>query len=349
MSGSLRVERLKRRELLFLAGAAAARAGDAPLGVGVLGAVHSHAAEKLRILRGSADWRLVGVCEDDAGVAARLREEGVPLISRQALLAHPEIKVIVVESAVRDHARDARDALRAGKHVHLEKPPAVHLRDLLELVELARKSELLVEVGYMWRYHPGICRAMEAARAGWLGEVYLVKAQIGNQLAARRRPEWAEFRGGVMFELGCHLIDAMVRLLGPPVRVTPFLRRDGAFSDPLHDNTCAVLEWGRALGIITASTLQVNAQRHRALEIHGTNGCAVVNPLEPPRLTIELEKPAGPYAAGGQTIPLPAYRRYEDDFRELAAAVRGQARLRVSLEEEVQVQRALLAASGMAQ
>jgi len=347
MLRSLRAETLKRRDFLFLAGPAAVRAAENATGVGVLGAVHSHAAEKLRILRESPDWRLVGVCEDDAGVAARLRAEGVPLMSRQALLAHPEIKVIVVESAVRDHARDARDALRAGKHVHLEKPPAVNLRDLLELVELARKSELLLQVGYMWRYHPGICRAMEAARAGWLGDVYLIKAHIGNQLAAKRRPEWAEFRGGVMFELGCHLIDPMVRLLGPPVRVTPFLRRDGAFSDTLHDNTCAVLEWGRALGMVTATTLQVNAQRHRALEIHGTNGCAVVNPLEPPRLTVELEKPAGPYAAGAQTIPLPAYRRYEDDFRELAAAVRGETRLRVTLEEEIRVHRALLAASGM--
>ena len=347
MLRSLRAETLKRRDFLFLAGPAAVRAAENATGVGVLGAVHSHAAEKLRILRESPDWRLVGVCEDDAGVAARLRAEGVPLMSRQALLAHPEIKVIVVESAVRDHARDARDALRAGKHVHLEKPPAVNLRDLLELVELARKSELLIQVGYMWRYHPGICRAMEAARAGWLGDVYLIKAHIGNQLAAKRRPEWAEFRGGVMFELGCHLIDPMVRLLGPPVRVTPFLRRDGAFSDTLHDNTCAVLEWGRALGMVTATTLQVNAQRHRALEIHGTNGCAVVNPLEPPRLTVELEKPAGPYAAGAQTIPLPAYRRYEDDFRELAAAVRGETRLRVTLEEEIRVHRALLAASGM--
>jgi predicted dehydrogenase len=347
MSRSLRVERLKRREFLFLAGAAAARAAEGPIGVGVLGAVHSHAADKLRILRESPDWRLLGVCEDDAGVAARLREDGVPMLSRQALRAHSEIKVIVVESAVRDHARDARDALGAGKHVHLEKPPAVNLRDLLELVELARKSELLFQVGYMWRYHPGICRAMEAARAGWLGDVYLVKAHIGNQLAVGRRSEWAEFRGGVMFELGCHLIDPMVRLLGPPVRVTPFLRRDGAFPDTLNDNTCAVLEWSRALGVVTASTLQVNAQRHRALEIHGTNGCAVVNPLEPARLTIELGKPAGPYAAGAQTIPLPAYRRYEDDFRELAAAVRGQARLRVTLEEEIQVHRALLAAGGM--
>lgn len=338
---------IARRTLLGFPAIAAAGGPGRTIGVGMLGASHSHAAEKLRLLRESSEWRLIGVAEEDPRIVEELRRQSVPVLRREELLAQPEVEVIAVESGVPDHARDACDALRAGKHLHLEKVPAMTLREFEEVVRLARQQRRLVQVGYMWRYHPGFRKVMEAARAGWLGQVYLVKGHIGNQLVPERRPEWARYRGGVMFELGSHLIDAAVRLLGPLRRVDSFLRRDGSFEDTLADNTCAVLEWDRAMGVITASTLEVNAWRHRAFAVYGTNGCAVLNPLEPPALRLELERPAGPYAAGMHNVPLPAYRRYWDDFRELAAAVRGEARLSVSLDEEWEVQRAVLAASRM--
>src|SRR5580704_18710586 len=81
------------------------------------------------------------------------------------------------------------------------------------------------QVGHMWRYNPGIVKVLEAAREGWLGSIYMVRANIGNQLAANRRPERAEFSGGVMFELGCHVIDPMVRLMGRPRKVTATLHK----------------------------------------------------------------------------------------------------------------------------
>jgi hypothetical protein len=53
-------------------------------------------------------------------------------------------------------------------------------------------------------------QALEAARKGWLGQVYLIRGVISNQLDAARRPEWAEFKGGNMFELGGHVLDPYV-------------------------------------------------------------------------------------------------------------------------------------------
>ncbi len=336
----------RRSFLLTPVGALAARA---PIGIGMLGAVHSHAEGKLEVLLGSKDWRLVGVCESDPRIAESLRKRGIALLSRQQLLAHPQIRVVAVESAVRDHARDGRDVLLAGKHLHLEKPPADTLRAFAEIVELARSRRLLLQLGYMWRYHPGIVKALEAARQGWLGPIYLVKANIGNLLAPARRPEWGEFAGGVMFELGCHLIDPIVRLMGRPRKVRSILRTDGPYQDRLRDNTVALLEWDRAIGIVQATTLQHDASRYRALEIYGSNGSAIVNPIEPPALSLNLAKPAGPYRSGLQQVSLPEYRRYVEDFAELAAAVRREQTLRVTLEEDLLVQEVLLECSGMAE
>jgi predicted dehydrogenase len=139
----------------------------------------------------------------------------------------------------------------------------------------------------------------------------------------------------------------MVRLMGRPLKVTSTLKRHGPFDDSLMDNTVAILEWEGALGVITSATLQPGAGPHRSLEIFGSNGTAVVRPIEAPALQIDLVKPAGPYQSKSQQVPLPAYRRYVDDFVELATAIRSRKPLSVSSNEELLVQETLLRASEM--
>jgi hypothetical protein len=86
---------------------------------------------------------------------------------------------------------------------------------------------------------------------------------------------------------------------------------------------------------------------YRTLEFVGTLGTAVVLPVEPPSLHIDLSADAGPYKAGPQTL-LYQYRRYVDDFVELAAVVRGERKLPVNREQDLLVQETLLRASGAA-
>ena len=332
-----------------LALATSASAGHKlPVNIGFLGASHSHAAGKLSVLKNSPDYRIVGAWEPDPKMQQPLRDAGIQQLPRKELLEHPEIQVIAVETPVHDHARDGLEVLRAGKHLHLEKAPSDKMAPFQQLVSLAREKRLLLQVGYMWRYNPGIVKALEAAREGWLGSIYMIRGSICNQLAANRRADWAEFVGGMMFEQGGHLIDPVVRLMGRPSRITPILRRDGPHDDTLKDNTVAVMEWGRAMGVIHASTLQPNSSRYRTLEIFGTNGCAVANPIESPsELTIDLAAASGPYAKGVQKVQLHKYSRYVDDFVELASAVRGESKLSVTYDEDLMVQEALLRCCGM--
>lgn len=340
---------LSRRAFLAAAAVATAAFAAEPvparrLRAGFLGTGYSHFRDKHALLKDSPDFELVGLCEEDADV----REKGpadARWLTREELLAAAE--VIIVESAVRDHSRHARLALEAGRHVHLEKPPAATLREFRELVELARRKELLLQIGYMWRYNPGLARAIEAAEKGWLGEVFLVRATMNTLLDDARRPEWAEFAGGAMFEQGSHLVDAVVRTLGAPAKVTPFLQHRRAPADLLADNTVAVLEYPRALAIVTSAPLQPNAGPHRFFEILGTQGTARVQPLEPPTLSLDLAAAAGPYAKGRQDVPLPAFRRYLDEFRDLAAAIRGERPLPVGLDRELEIQAALMQACGV--
>jgi len=315
--------------------------------IGFLGGTHSHALGKAQVVLANASWELAGVHETAPAAMAAFAKLGVKPLGLQQILQDQSIPVVAIESDVKDHFEHARLALEAGKHVHVEKPPADTLAGMKKLIALAREKNLLFQSGYMWRYHPGINTAIAAAKAGYLGDVYMVKATINTLIPADRRPDWALFAGGQMFELGAHMVDAIVRTLGRPGSVNAFLMKSGAYPDSLKDNTVAVLEYRKAMAIIQSATLQPGATPHRSFEILGTKGTVVVKPIEQPRVQLDLADAAGPYQKGTQTIPMPPYQRYVDDFVELAAAVRGEKKLSLSLDDELLVQETLLRASGM--
>jgi predicted dehydrogenase len=340
-------EVMKRREfVLGMAMTMAAAQSGKRIRVAFLGASHPHAGSKVAITGESPDWELVGVAEPDPVVMAGYAKWGVAPLTRSQVLEDPSIPVVVVGSDIPEHAADGNAAVEAGKHIHLEKQPAVKLEDLRTVLDIAGRKRLLVQIGYMWRHNPAINAALEAAQAGWLGEIFFVRGCINTQIDAAMRRALARFKGGQMFDLGGHLIDPIVRLMGRPEKVTPYLRHDSRTDDGLADNTLAIFEWRRAMGILGTVSMQPRALTHRALEIAGTEGTAVVAPIEPPSLQVDLNSAAGPYKAGAQTLSF-SYRRYVDDFIELAAAVRGERKLRVSHKEELLVEETLLRASGM--
>jgi predicted dehydrogenase len=334
-----------------LAASLAPAAGQAPAPrrprIGFLGVAHSHAGGKVKAVVESGDWELVGVLAENEKLADTHRRAGHRIVTQEELLR--EAEVIAVESAVRDHFPHARAALVAGKHVHVEKPPAVTLDEFRELQGIARAQKRIMQMGYMWRYHPGFDRIIEAARAGWLGEIQVVRASMDSFITdAGTRRELAEFRGGGMFELGCHLTDALVRLLGRPQRISPTLASHAAAQDGLADNTVAVFEYPRALAVIMINLQHPGAGPGRFFEVVGTNGTATLRPIEPPALSLDLAKPAGPYKKGAQAVALPRYQRYVPEFADLADAVRSNRPLAVTPETDLIVQECVLKACGMA-
>ena len=317
---------MNRREFVLSGAAMMAPHGGRPIRIAFLGASHPHASAKVFITQKSPDWELVGVCEPDPAVMARYAKAGVTALTRAQVLEDPSIPVVAVDSDVPEHAAGAKAALEAGKHIHWEKQPATNMEEFRAVLELAARKKLLHQIGYMWRHNPGINAALEAARAGWLGEIFFVRGTMNTQIGADMRKAEARFKGGQMFDLAGHMIDPIVRLMGRPERVTPYLRRGRRPDDGLMDNTLAVFEWRWATGTFSSASMQPRSNMHRALEFVGTEGTAVVRPIEPPSLHIDLSAGSGPYQAGGQTFSY-AYTRYVDDFADLAAAVRGEKKL----------------------
>ncbi|MCX7602473.1 MAG: Gfo/Idh/MocA family oxidoreductase, partial [Bryobacteraceae bacterium] len=214
-----------RRE--FLAASAAVSAQPRRIRAAFLGAAHSHAFDKLRLVRQSADYELAGVWEESAAARKTLEKLApLPWRTKEEILADPGIEVVFIESDVPQIPLLAIEALEAGRHCHIEKPIADTPARLRRIVALAEEKRRIIQAGYMWRYNPAVERALEAARQGWLGDVFLIHARMNTFIGPDRRPEWNRFPGGQMFEQGAHLVDIVVRLLGRPQRITRFLRHD---------------------------------------------------------------------------------------------------------------------------
>jgi predicted dehydrogenase len=116
-----------------------------------------------------------------------------------------------------------------------------------------------------------------------------------------------------------------------------YLRQHDLFEDSLKDNNVVILDYKRATAALINTALQARATPQSSFEVLGSNGTATLQPIEPPTSAIDLVKAAGPYQKGLQKVALPRYQRYEGDFVELAATVRGKCALSVPPEEELLV------------
>ena len=317
---------IPRRSFLAASLAAAAPAAGR-IRVAMLGTAHSHAAGKRQVIEHSPDYELAGACE--LGPQA------------ERLLADPAIQLAVVECNPSEAVPWGRKVIAAGKHLHLEKPPGDELAPFRELVEEARRRKLLLQVGYIWRFHQGFHTAFEHARKGDLGEVFLVRGTINTDISPQQRAPLARYRGGMMFELGCHLIDRIVDLLGRPQNVRSWLRHDSRAPDALADNTLAVFEYEKTLAVLSTAARQPGASQHRSFEILGTEGSILLQPIEPgTKMQLTLRN------AAPRQLDFPPQPRYAGDFRAIAHSIQTGSPLQFSYDHELLVQETLLRACG---
>jgi len=335
------------------ASAARAPAGGRPIRVGQIGTKHAHARGHTRtLLKYPAEFELVGVAEPDPERrAAESRDAlygGTPWLAEEELLRTPGLQAVAVETEVRDLLATAQRCLDAGLHVHLDKPAGDSYAELVKLHDTAERRGLAIQMGYMFRYNPGFRLAFRAVREGWLGEVFEIHAEMSKTLGPEARRTIAEYPGGAMFELGCHLIDPIVHMMGAPEKVTPYIRRSGLYPDGLADNTLAVLEYPKATATVRSAVIEVEGTRRRQLAVCGDRGTLVIQPLEPPRVELTLLEPRGGYPEGTRLVELPeAPGRYDESWLDFARVIRGEKRHDFSHDHDLAVQRTLLRASGV--
>jgi predicted dehydrogenase len=330
-----------------------------PLKLGLLGMWHTHANGLVRqIAEHPGEFTLVGGYDPDPQVAAERRKRWAKQVPDFRLFETPEellrqpLDGVAVEGRVYENLKLARRALETGRSVLLEKPAGDNLDEYRRLIDLAERKHLRVQMIYLFRYMAVVQELLARARRGDCGAVYEFRARLPKDLASYRRfvDELRPYKGGMFFEMAGHVIDLLVAVLGRPRSVTPFLGHHHTEPPPAYvDNGVAVFGFEHAWGIIEVPALEV-APHARRIEVYGTRGACIIPHLGSGHLPNKDVQLLEVYRAGQpdwERKELPAGTLQISDLREFAACLAGKKAPDFSHEHDLNVQEALLRASGM--
>lgn len=198
----------------------------------------------------------------------------------EEILSDETIEAVTVETEEIYLTKYALTAASRGKHIHMEKPGGISLSDFEKLIELIKESGRIFHTGYMYRYNPVISDIIKRVRAGEIGEVISVEAHMSGWRGFEHTNWLKDFQGGMMFYLGCHLIDLVLQLQGEPKRIIPFNKSSGVHPTEAKDNSFALFEYDRGVSFVKTTQAEMGGFARRQLVVTGTQGKFEVRPLE---------------------------------------------------------------------
>lgn len=330
-----------------------------------IGIGHDHAADVMTVLKQQNDnYELVGYCsvpEDSLNVPEFAYEghksayDGVSRLSLEEILNYPELEAVCIETEDRVLTKYALIAAEKGLHIHMDKAGGVSDAEFDKLINMAEKKQLVFHMGYMYRYNPAVMKMKRDIADGKLGNIISVEAQM-NCCHGDAKRKWLEsYPGGMMYFLGCHMIDLIDSIMGIPLETVPFncSSNSGVSSD---DFGMAVLKYKNGVSLAKSTAVEAGGGRRRQLVAVGTKGTAEIMPLE---CGVKCDGVFVPFTAevretlkteNGEKTEIfrsEVFGRYDAMMSAFADYVRGMSQNPYSYEYEKNLHKLLLGACGM--
>lgn len=312
------------------------------LRVAQIGVGHDHAAGIMEcVLAHPEQFEMLGIVEEDCSLQAQINHtsayHGLPRLTLEELWElHPD--AVFVESCEKDLVCYAYECVARGIHVHMDKPGGLDAEAFGKLLCLAAEKELVVDMGYMYRTNPAVEMAREIVESGKLGEIYSVHGVMNADHDAKKREWLKQFPGGIMYFLGCHLIDLVLTFMGKPKSVTVFHSESGIDGVEAIDHSLAVFDYGNAVSTVETTSIEYSAGPRRQFVINGTNGTIEIKPLEWPT---EIRVTTRDHSCEEHIVYEP-YGRYDKMIENFYQEVIGEKENPYNYEYELQLQKLLM-------
>lgn len=280
--------------------------GVGVVGYGFMGKTHTYAYKSLSMLYEPAPARinLVGAAVRNPDSQQLAVEQGgyqFATADYRELIARDDIDIINCSTPNDSHKEIVLAAMQAGKHVYVDKPLAAGLCEAEEITDfeaqlLSNGDTRTRQMAHNYRFVPAIMRAREIIEEGRLGRIFTFSFRyIHNSNADPSKPlHWKTDRsvgGGVMVDLGSHIVDLALYLLGDfdSILAHPFTQiteRPGPDGNPLPvngDDACYVMArmHNGAVGTLEASKLATGSNDELTFDIRGENGALLFNLMDP--------------------------------------------------------------------
>ena len=178
------------------------------IGFGTEGVWHAHQIEI------SDFFELAGVSDIAESRKLLAQEKGIRFYnSNKALLADPQIDVVIIATPNNSHNELSIEALEAGKHVICEKPAAGNCAEFEEMIEVARKHDRVLSVYQNRRWDGDYLTVRRIFESGRIGEISRIESRIhGSRGIPKTWMRENRYEGGVLWDWGAHVIDQILAL-----------------------------------------------------------------------------------------------------------------------------------------
>ncbi len=196
----------------------------------------------------------------------------------EALLTDSEVDAIYISTPHTGHAEWAIKAIRAGKHVLVEKPIALSAFDADAIYHEATKAGVFAGEAFMYRVHPQTAKIVELVKSGAIGSVRIIRSSFGFNMGGFK-PEHRLFAnetaGGGILDVGGYPVS-MARLIAGAAENKPFLEPEKV-AGVGHLGQSGVDEWASAVlkfpnGIVAEVSCSIMANQDNTLRIIGSEG-----------------------------------------------------------------------------
>lgn len=206
--------------------------------------------------------------------------DGYPELTLDEILNDESIEAVTVETDEIHLTKYATLAAEHGKHIHMEKPGSQSLSDFENMIETVKRGGKIFHTGYMYRYNPFVKQILAEVKAGDFGEIHSVEAQMDCKHPDAVLEWLGTFRGGMMFYLGCHLIDLVLQIQGEPENIIVLNKNTGIGSVPSNDFAMAVFEYKNGCATVKSDASEVGGYARRQLVVIGEKKTVELKPFE---------------------------------------------------------------------
>lgn len=327
-----------------------------------IGMFHEHAIGKIEVLKKRTDlFELIGyVDERDICNTPRIPNpnnpafyEDIRKMSLDEALNYPGLEAVTVEVPNNDLVPMALKCMERGLAMHMDKPAGPDLALYKKLLDGCKAKNIPFQIGYMFRGNPAFQFCLKAIREKIIGDVFSIEADMNHCYGGELYQEYiAKFQGGLMYNLGCHMIDFIIAAMGRPEKINSFLRSAPGYPDNYQNNCMAVFEYPNAFAQIHICSKDAGNTNGRMMKIAGTKGTIKFSPLErfdgkSVEIELTLAEDSGFFPKGVHTLKFPPQlNRYDIQMQELADMIRNNGSSSYSFEHDYTVHEAVLAASG---
>ena len=196
----------------------------------------------------------------------------IPYFSVEEALSQQGLEAAIIECEDLYLTKYAIMAAQKGLHVYMDKPGSPNYDDFKKLVNIVKEKNLTFNVGYMYRFNPKIIEALERIKQGEIGEVYCVEAHMDCEYDPGKRKWLGQFPGGMLYYLGCHLIDLVHLIMGEPEDIIPLSCATGFANVDAKDYGMAVFKYKNGVSFVKSCSSEAGGYMRRQLVICGSKG-----------------------------------------------------------------------------